>query len=82
VIKVRSPLEGEGQTFESCRGRQFFLFYSAICALGRERQRLFLTEAGRDYLAVIRDAFDQIAIATERLLQRQRSGVLTVSTSP
>lgn len=47
----------------------------------RERQRLILTEAGRDYLAVIRDALDQIAVGTERLLQRKR-GVLTVSTSP
>jgi LysR family transcriptional regulator, glycine cleavage system transcriptional activator len=48
----------------------------------RERQRLILTEAGRDYLAVVRDALDRIAIGTERLLQRQESGVLTVSTSP
>ena len=48
----------------------------------RERQRLMLTEAGRDYLIVIRDALDQIAAGTERLLQRQQSGVLTVSTSP
>src|SRR5579872_5595554 len=48
----------------------------------RERQRLILTEAGRDYLAVIRDALDRIAVGTERLLQRQESGVLTVSTSP
>ncbi len=48
----------------------------------RERQRLILTEAGRDYLAIIRDALDQIAAGTERLLQRQQSGVLTVSTSP
>ncbi len=47
----------------------------------RERQRLILTDAGRDYLAVIRDALDQIAIGTERLLQRRDSGVLTVSTS-
>src|SRR2546430_12069045 len=47
----------------------------------RERQRLILTEAGRDYLAVIRDALDQIAVGTERLLQRQESGVLTISTS-
>lgn len=47
----------------------------------RERQRLILTEAGRDYLAVIRDALDQIAVGTERLLQR-KGGVLTVSTSP
>ena len=48
----------------------------------RERQRLILTEAGRDYLTVIRDALDQIAAGTARLLQRQQSGVLTVSTSP
>jgi LysR family glycine cleavage system transcriptional activator len=48
----------------------------------RERQRLILTEAGRNYLTVIRDALDQIALGTERLLQRQESGVLTVSTSP
>jgi LysR family glycine cleavage system transcriptional activator len=48
----------------------------------RERQRLIITEAGRDYLAVIRDALDRIALGTERLLQRQSSGVLTVSISP
>jgi LysR family glycine cleavage system transcriptional activator len=48
----------------------------------RERQRLIITEAGRDYLAVVRDALDRIALGTERLLQRQNSGVLTVSTSP
>ena len=48
----------------------------------RERQRLVITEAGRQYLAVVRDAFDRIAVGTERLLQRQSSGALTVSTSP
>lgn len=48
----------------------------------RERQRLTMTEAGRDYLAVVRDALDRIAIGTERLVQRQTSGVLTVSASP
>ena len=48
----------------------------------RERQRLVLTEAGRDYLTVVRDALDRIALGTERLLQRQSAGVLTVSTSP
>ena len=31
---------------------------------------------------MVRDAFDRIALGTERLLQRQTSGVLTVSTSP
>src|SRR5215217_480638 len=48
----------------------------------RERQGLAITESGRDYLAVVRDAFDRISLGTERLLQRQSSGVLTVSTSP
>jgi LysR family glycine cleavage system transcriptional activator len=53
-----------------------------IKLFNRERQRLAITSAGRDYLAVVRDALDRIAIGTERLLQRQRSGALTVSTSP
>ena len=48
----------------------------------RERQRLVITEAGREYLGVLRDAFDRIALGTERLVQRQNSGVLTLSTSP
>jgi LysR family glycine cleavage system transcriptional activator len=48
----------------------------------RERQGLAITEAGHDYLAVVRDAFDRIAVGTDHLLQRQRSGVITVSTSP
>ncbi len=48
----------------------------------RERQRLVITEAGREYLAVVRDALDRIAVGTEHLVQRQTSGVLTVSTSP
>src|SRR3982074_3797709 len=48
----------------------------------RERQRLVITDAGREYLNVIRDAFDRIAVGTERIVQRQNSGVLTVSTSP
>src|SRR5881397_367789 len=48
----------------------------------RERQRLVITEAGRAYLLVVRDAFDRISSGTERLLQRQSGGALTVSTSP
>jgi LysR family glycine cleavage system transcriptional activator len=54
----------------------------AIKLFNRERQGLIITEAGRDYLAVVRDALDRIAAGTERLLQRQSAGVLTVSTSP
>jgi LysR family transcriptional regulator, glycine cleavage system transcriptional activator len=48
----------------------------------RERQRLIITDAGRDYLVVVRDAFDRIAVGTERVVQRQTAGALTVSTSP
>jgi LysR family glycine cleavage system transcriptional activator len=53
-----------------------------IKLFNRERQRLVITEAGRDYLTVPRDAFDRMAVGTERLIQRQSAGVLTVSTSP
>jgi LysR family transcriptional regulator, glycine cleavage system transcriptional activator len=53
-----------------------------ITLFNRERQRLVITGAGRDYLAAVRDVFDRIAVGTERLIQRQSSGVLTVSTSP
>src|SRR3989442_8241385 len=48
----------------------------------RERQRLIITEAGSEYLIVLRDALDRIALGTERLIERQNSGVITVSTSP
>jgi len=48
----------------------------------RERQRLLITDSGREYLAVVRDALDRIAMGTERLMQRESSGALTVSTSP
>jgi LysR family glycine cleavage system transcriptional activator len=53
-----------------------------IKLFNRERQRLIITEAGKEYLVVIRDALDRISLGTERLLQRQSAGVLTVSTSP
>ena len=52
-----------------------------IKLFNRERQRLVITEAGREYLTVIRDALDRIAVGTERLVQRQSSGALTISTS-
>jgi len=48
----------------------------------REKQRLIITNTGQEYLAVVRDALDRIAMGTERLVQQQRSGALTVSTSP
>src|SRR5688572_9020685 len=48
----------------------------------RQPQGLVITEAGRAYLGVMRDAFDRIADGTERLLQRQRGGALAISVSP
>src|SRR5438309_9216384 len=48
----------------------------------RARNGLLITDAGRDYLAVVRDVFDRLELATDSLLQRQRSGTITVSTSP
>src|SRR3954464_9670555 len=53
-----------------------------IKLFNRERQRLAITDAGREYLHVVRDALDRMPAGTERVLQRQNSGVLTVSTSP
>ncbi len=48
----------------------------------RERQRLVITDGGRRYLEVVRDAFDRLAVGTQRLLQLQKTGALTVTTSP
>lgn len=48
----------------------------------REHRRLVITSAGQSYLAVVRDAFDRLALGTENLLQQHNAGVLTVSTSP
>lgn len=61
------------KALESDLGIKFF---------NRERQRLTITDAGREYLTVVRDALDSIASGTERLMQKQSSGMLTVSTSP
>ena len=48
----------------------------------RGPQQLVLTEAGRDYFEMGRDALDRIASGTDRLLQRQSAQILNVSTSP
>jgi LysR family transcriptional regulator, glycine cleavage system transcriptional activator len=48
----------------------------------RDGKRLVITGAGRDYLGVVRDALDRIAVGTDRLLHRGQSSVLRVSTSP
>ncbi len=46
----------------------------------RRNRRLFLTEAGQAYLPPVREAFDELAAATERLVARDAAGTLTVST--
>ena len=48
----------------------------------RENQRLIITDAGRFYRDVVRDALDLLADGTAKLLRRQNTGVLTVSVSP
>jgi LysR family transcriptional regulator, glycine cleavage system transcriptional activator len=53
-----------------------------LALFNRERQRLVITEARREYFAVVRDGLDRIAIGTDCLVQRRSSGILTVSASP
>ena len=53
-----------------------------IKLFNRERQRVVITEAGRGYLEVVRDAFDRLGAGTEHLLQQESAGVLTVTMSP
>jgi DNA-binding transcriptional LysR family regulator len=48
----------------------------------RDGKRLVITSAGDQYLAVIRDALDRIAVGTDRLLQSKPSSILIVTTSP
>src|SRR5258708_21233980 len=48
----------------------------------RERQRLVMTEAGREYLTVVRQALDRIAVGPELLLGPPKSRVSTLRTSP
>ena len=48
----------------------------------RARRRLALSEVGRAYLDVVRDAFDRLDAGTQSIQRREQSGVLTVSTSP
>src|SRR5258708_19699970 len=48
----------------------------------RERQRLIITEAGREYLTVLRDALDRIPPGTDRLVHLQTSAAPTLTPSP
>jgi LysR family glycine cleavage system transcriptional activator len=48
----------------------------------RLNRALLLTDAGQSYLPPLRDAFDQLAAATDRLRADDSRGVLTVTTLP
>src|ERR1700738_2868610 len=41
-VDWRLPSEGKGHTFESCRVRQFFFVYNAICRRGLRLQFCFI----------------------------------------
>jgi LysR family transcriptional regulator, glycine cleavage system transcriptional activator len=73
LFVTQGAVSQQVKTLEAALGFKLF---------SRERQRLTITESGRDYLEVIRDALDRIAFGTERSMQRQHAGALTVSTSP
>src|SRR5262245_2535625 len=49
---------------------------------GRDGKRLFITSAGQQYLAVVSDALDRIAVGTDRVLGKEAARILTVSASP
>jgi LysR family transcriptional regulator, glycine cleavage system transcriptional activator len=54
----------------------------ALKLFARDGKRLVITSAGRESLAVVRNALDRIAVGTDRLLHNRPSCVLVVSTSP
>src|SRR5260370_11309589 len=54
---------------------------SGLKLLVRRNRSLLLSEAGQAYLAAVRGAFDQLNEATEKLLQKDRGGHLTVTTT-
>jgi LysR family glycine cleavage system transcriptional activator len=47
----------------------------------RRNRSLLLSEAGQAYLPTVRSAFDQLHEATEKLLQKDKGGALTVTTT-
>ena len=53
-----------------------------IALFRRFNRRLMLTDAGQAYLPPLREAMDQIALATERLKTVEESGALKVSVLP
>ncbi|MDZ7829755.1 MAG: transcriptional regulator GcvA [Halofilum sp. (in: g-proteobacteria)] len=48
----------------------------------RSPRSVALTRAGRTYLPPVRDALEQIGVATEQMLKQESRSILTVSTTP
>lgn len=56
--------------------------YLGVELFRRSVRQVTLTEAGRGYLPPVRDALEQIGVATEQVLQRSERSVLMVSSAP
>jgi LysR family glycine cleavage system transcriptional activator len=54
----------------------------ALKLFTRANRALALTAAGAAYAADVRDAFDRLALATERVVPRKDANILTVTVSP
>lgn len=54
----------------------------ALKLFTRANRALALTAAGAAYAADVRDAFDRLALATERVVPRKDANVLTITISP
>ena len=65
-------------------GEREWRFADDVLDVGAELLRNVLHEgaAARDYLEVVRDAFDRIALGTAKITRQHKSAILTVSTSP
>jgi LysR family glycine cleavage system transcriptional activator len=54
----------------------------ALKLFTRANRALALTQAGAAYAADVRDAFDRLALATERVVPRKDAHILTITVSP
>src|SRR5215471_12525427 len=54
----------------------------ALKLFTRANRALALTQAGAAYAADVRDAFDRLALATERVVPRKDANILTITVSP
>jgi LysR family transcriptional regulator, glycine cleavage system transcriptional activator len=82
VLNTLRAFEAAARLGSFTRASEELCVTLGVKLFNREHQRLVITQAGREYLVDVRDALDRIGLATERLVQRQSSGALTISTSP